>query len=322
MTDAIFQEKIAARYPEGLTGIFAIGGTRTTYILEQNRFSNDPGRIDDFTAQGEFLQHRYQQFIQMFFDLGGQNMLIGAFSFLGFYNRGEEYAQLATAEMFRMMDDHWVAFYRDHYIDPYFVGIDTLLSLPEQNPGHALGKAFADFQQRWDYQPGRRKVIWEIASIPLVSLWDAYERMPAADKRALRDFSASTTDLEALQREYYRVFARIIFGTDVPMPHFYLGTNKSGDLKLRAPMPLALLGGEFVRLYYTPYPTLFLKPETLKAILSDLAFNDRFFSDKVDYAGKYTPSLVQAEYERVQQLASDPDVVLGYSRRVQSQPED
>jgi hypothetical protein len=322
MTEALFQEKITARYPEGLTGIFAIGGTRTTYILEQNRFSNDPGRIDDFAAQGEFLQQRYQQFIQMFFELGGQNMLIGAFSFLGFYNRGEEYAQLATAEMYRMMDDHWQRFYRDHNIDPYFIGIDTLLNLPEDHAGHALGKAFADFQDQWDYHPGRRKVIWEIASIPLVSLWDVYEQMSNAEKQALRDFSRSTTDLEAIQREYYHTFSKRIFGTEVPMPHFYLGTNKSGDLKLRAPMPLAMLGGEFLRLYYTPYPTLFLKRETLKAILNDLAFNDRFFSDQTDYAGKYTQELVQAEYERVEQLASNPDVVLGYSRKVRAQQTD
>jgi hypothetical protein len=316
MTEPQFQEKIATRYPEGLTGIFAIGGTRTTYILEQNRLSSDPGKIDDFAAQGTFLQHRYQQFIQMFFDLGGQNMIIGAFSFLGFYNRGEQYAQLATAEMFRMMDDEWTAFYQQHDIDPYFVGVDTLLSLPESNPGHALGKAFVEYQQHWPYQSGRRKVIWEIASIPLFSLWDTFEHLTDAEKQTLRDFSATTNDLEAIQREYYRYFSKLIFGTEVPMPHFYLGTNKSGDLKLRAPMPLALLGGEFVRLYYTPYPTLFLKPETLQAILTDLAFNDRFFSDKVDYSGKYTPELVQAEYERVEQLASNPEVVLGYSRRV------
>jgi hypothetical protein len=316
MTEATFQERITERYPEGLTGIFAIGGTRTTYILEQNRFNPDPGKIDDFAAQGEFLQQRYQQFIQMFFDLGGQNMLIGAFSFLGFYNRGEQYAQLATAEMFNMMDDRWKSFYRDHQIDPYFIGIDTLLRLPEAHSGHALGRAFADFQQQWDYQAGHRKVIWEIASIPLVSLWDAFSQMTDAEKQALQAFTTSTTDLGQLQREYYRLFAQRLFGTDIPMPHFYLGTNKSGDLKLRAPMPLSLLGGEFLRLYYTPYPTLFLKTDTLQAILSDLAFNDRFFSDKVDYAGKYTQELVQAEYERVEQLASNPEVVLGYSRRV------
>ncbi len=318
MNDVLFREKIAARYPEGLTGIFAIGGTRTTYILEQNRFKPDPGRIDDFAAQGEFLQRRYQQFIRMFFDLGGQNMIIGAFSFRGFYNRGEKYAELAAQELFRLMDDHWAAFYRCHNIDPYFIGIDTLLALPEGSVGQRLGKAYHDFQQQWPYQEGRRRVIWEIASIPLVSLWEAYERLSDTDRDELRAFTRQTTDLEAIQREYYRRFSRLIYGAEVPMPHFYLGTNKSGDLKLRAPMPLALLGGEFVRLYYTPYPTLFLKPETLREILNDLAFNKRFFSAKVDYSGSYSSELAQAEYQRVEQLAADPSTVIGFTRDVQA----
>ncbi len=32
-----FADRIRERFPEGLTGIFAIGGTRTTFILEHNQ---------------------------------------------------------------------------------------------------------------------------------------------------------------------------------------------------------------------------------------------------------------------------------------------
>jgi hypothetical protein len=32
-----FADRVRARFPEGLTGIIAIGGTRTTFILEYNR---------------------------------------------------------------------------------------------------------------------------------------------------------------------------------------------------------------------------------------------------------------------------------------------
>jgi hypothetical protein len=53
MTDPSFADRIRVRYPEGLTGVFAIGGTRTTYVLEQNRQTSDPGRIDNFATQGE-----------------------------------------------------------------------------------------------------------------------------------------------------------------------------------------------------------------------------------------------------------------------------
>ena len=33
----VFAAQIHARYPEGLTGLFAIGATRRTYILERQR---------------------------------------------------------------------------------------------------------------------------------------------------------------------------------------------------------------------------------------------------------------------------------------------
>src|SRR4051794_31760653 len=100
--DESFASRIQERYPEGLTGIFAIGGTRTTYILEQNRYAENPGRIEDFAAHGTFLQDRYCQFINMFMDLGGQNMIITASSFRGFHERGGEYAQLVAKEILRM----------------------------------------------------------------------------------------------------------------------------------------------------------------------------------------------------------------------------
>jgi hypothetical protein len=100
------------------------------------------------------------------------------------------------------------------------------------------------------------------------------------------------------------------------MPHFYLGTNKSGDLKWRSPMPLSLSGGDYIRMFYTPYPTLFINRETLTVILEDLAFNKRFFSDKTDYKGQYTRELAQKEYQRVLALRDDPANVLGLSRRI------
>src|SRR5688572_11606123 len=120
-----FAAKIRERYTEGLTGIFAIGGTRTTYILEQNRMQNDPGHIEDFAQHGEYLQRRYMDFIRTFFDLGGRNMIITASSFRGFTERGEEYAALVNKEMLRLIDEDFQVFYREQAIDPYFIGIDT-----------------------------------------------------------------------------------------------------------------------------------------------------------------------------------------------------
>jgi len=316
MTEQSFADRIQVRYPEGLTGVFAIGGTRTTYVLEQNRQAADPGRIDNFATQGEYLVRRYWDFCRTFFDLGGQNMIITAFSFRGFYNRGAEYAEVVTQEMLRLIADGAVEFYNEYEVDPYFVGIDSLLLLPSDNPAHQVAQAFINFQSQWSYQEGRRKLLWEIASIPLYSFWDMPNRISDEERKAIEAELQSVTNLEEMNRALYRHFSRAVYGTDVPMPHFYLGTNKSGDLKWRSPMPLALSGGDYLRMFYTPYPSLFTTSETMQAILEDLAFKDRFYSPKTDYSGQYTSELVQAEYDRVMDLSADPLTTLGLSRRV------
>ena len=313
-----FAKRIRERYPEGLTGVFAIGGTRTTYILDQNRDKEDPGKIEDFAAHGEFLLRRYFEFAEMFYTLGGQNMIITAFSFRGFYNRGQEYAEFVTAEMERFMSDYAVAACKRLKIDPYFTGIDTLLLFPEESPIYQLGRSLQRFQQQWRYKKGRRKLIWEIASIPLYSFWNSNFAMSLQDQEALAKAVVEHNDeLENVYRVLYQFFSADVYGTEVPMPHFYLGTNKSGDLKWRSPMPLALSGGDYLRMFFTPYPTLFMTPEIMQVILEDLAFNERFFSDQTDYKGKYTRELAQAEYERVMRLRQDPNAVLGLSRRVE-----
>jgi hypothetical protein len=315
MTD--FAARIRERYPEGLTGVFAIGGTRTTYILDQNRDKEDPGRIDDFAAHGEYLLQRYLDFAEMFYSLGGQNMIITAFSFRGFYNRGKEYAQHLTSELLRLASPAAVEGYKRLEIDPYFIGIDSVMLMPTDSPIHQMGRQLKEFQENWDYQEGRPKLIWEIASIPLLSFWQndlalTEEKFHAVEALLTED----NEELEEVYRHLYRHYSREVYGTDVPMPHFYLGTNKSGDLKWRSPMPLALSGGDYLRMFFTPYPTLFITPEIMQTILEDLAFGNRFFSDKTDYKGKYTRELAQAEYERVMQLRQDPNAILGLSRQV------
>lgn len=313
--DTHFAENIRQKYPEGLTGIFAIGGTRTTYILEANRHQPDPGKIQDFADHGAFLQTRYQKFMRDFFSLGGQNMIITASSFRGFTERGGEYAKLVAVELLRLIDDSFQQFYRDEQIDPYFVGIDTLAGAGD-GP-REVSQAFQDFMKSWSYAEGRRKLVWEIASIPLLTFWNWTQGLNVQEREEINTLIAGTTDMEALHRQLYEKFSQAVYGTALPMPHFYLGTNKSGDLKWRSPLPIALSGGEYMRLFYTPYPSLFTSRETMHRILNDLAFKERFFSVKTDYKDRFTNELAEAEYQRVMALSRDPETTLGLSRQIQ-----
>ena len=186
MADEDFAQRIRERYPEGLTGLFAIGATRRTYILERNRTQENPGHISDFSDQGAYLQDRYFNFIRMFFDLGGQNLLIGALSYRSFFERGGEYAELVAAEVLRLLDDKAVAFYQANDIDPYFNGIDSLLLLPPDSIAHQTAERIADFQQHWNYVEGRHKLMWDVASIPLLTFWQMFEGLTASERGEIR----------------------------------------------------------------------------------------------------------------------------------------
>lgn len=312
---ASFVAQIRERFPEGLTGIFAFGGTRTTYILECNRAQPDPGKITDFAAYADFMLERTRAFIRMFFDLGGQNMIIPELSYQSFYERGPEYTATVIELSLRLIDEEHQAFYHANDIDPYFVGIDTLLHLPPDQPEHQLGAAFADFHARWPYQEGRRKLIWEVAPIPTFSFLRAKEVMGEAAHAALEAELAGATNMEAMHDRLYKYYARAVYGTEIPIPHFYLGANRNGDVKLRAMLPIALTCGGRLRLFFTPYPSFFMTHEAFRRILEDVAFRKQLRSWKLDYTGRFSPELVEAEYERIRSLSADPGSTVGLSRQ-------
>lgn len=315
-----FAARIRARYPEGLTGIFALGGTRTTYVLTQNHQKNDPGRIDKMQNYADYGSHLLRQLFGLFFDLGGQNLVGSVLSYQQLHSeRGAEYAQVTAALTRILMEGKWLDFYHQQQVDPYFVGIDTLLHLPEDSFAHQLGAECQRFNQTWAYQAGRRKVIWEVAAMPLYSIWNARQVMGEAAHAAFEAEMAAAADLQAMHDLLYRYYARAAYGTDLPVPHFYLGSNRNGDLKLRSLLPVALLCGGPFRMFYTPYPTLFTTAETMRAILEDLAFGSKGVqSTHTDYSGQLAPEVVEHEYQRVLELSANPMSTAGFFRRVQA----
>lgn len=311
-----FASRMRARFPEGLTGVFAAGGSRTTYLLDQQAEQPQPGVISDFDAYAKYgLDHLFEQ-MAMFYEMGGQNLISVIFSYRSLYERGDEYGEKAARMCLEVIDESRLDFYRDLEIDPYIAGIDTLLALPEDHYAHQVGAEFARFQSNWQYQAGRRKLIWEVAPIPLFSIWRAGETMGADAGAELEAALAQATDLRTMHDLLYQYYARAVYGTDLPVPHFYLGTNRNGDLKLRALLPIALLAGGPFRLYYTPYPSLNMTREAFQAMLEDLAFGKPLRSTKLDYSGQLTPELLQSESQRVQELSADPRSTLGLVRPV------
>ena len=182
--DTSFSERIRAKFPEGLTGIFAIGGTRTGYILEHNRQQTEPGIIPIFDYADDILD-KYFNLIKMFFKFGGQNIIITILAYDRFDKRGEDYSEFISKATLVLINSKSVQFYSDYDIDPYFVGIDTLLQLPTTSSAYELGMKLSAFHQSWQYKAGRHKLIWEVAAIPLFSFWTAQSNMSAHEKKQI-----------------------------------------------------------------------------------------------------------------------------------------
>src|SRR5690606_14988848 len=157
----------------------------------------------------------------------------------------------------------------------------------------------------------------------LYSIWSAHQVMGEEARAHLETELAAITDLQAMHDILYRYYSHAVYGTDIPYPHFYLGSNRNGDLKLRSLLPIALLCGGSFRLYFTPYPSLFTTRKTLQEILEDLAFGKTITSSKfTNYSGQFTSKLAESEYQRILELAADPRSTLGLIRQVQPTQED
>ena len=178
-----------------------------------------------------------------------------------------------------------------------------------------MASEFAAFQRQWPYQAGRRKLIWEIAPIPLFSFYRAQQVMGEEAVSELEASLSATSDMNVMYNLLYKFYSRSAYGTEIPMPHFYLGTNRNGEMHLRSLIPISLLCGGPFRLYYTPYPNLFIQREVLRDILEDLAFGKvALRSVEKDYGEKYTSDLAEAEYQRFLELSANADSVYGFTR--------
>jgi hypothetical protein len=313
-----FAARVRARYPEGLTCVLSLGGTRTTYILSQQRGAPDPGRIESFSAYAAHLVERYRSIMGYFFDLGGQNIIITPLSIHNFSQRGEEYRDQAAKSVDLLFSGAFIDFYERYEVDPYFTGIDALLHMRSVPALHQLGERLAAFQRGWQYREGRRRIVWEIGAVPLFSLMRLNASMSEQDRARIETELASVENMEQIYNTLYRYYARALYGTDIPQPHFYVGSGRNGDLKLRIQTPLALDNGGRMRLFYTPYPNTFLTLEGMRTIIENLEAETVLGSGayEYDYSGKLTPELVEAEYQRVEALRADPSAILGLRRKV------
>jgi len=313
VADREFALKIREHFDGDLTGVIVVSGTRTTYLFERGQPKQDLGAIDAFQEYANFLVPRYHQLIEMFFNLGGQNLIIPLYPYQVFYARGHEYAHLAMETTKLIVEDAFVSFYKELNIDPYFAGLDGLEQFPPNHIAHSVCQRIKTFRNQWDYQKSRYKLIWEIAPVPLYSFWSQSQN---DTNQNLAETILAINDLREIYEHLYKYYTKTIYGVTLPMPHFYIGSNRNGELKLRSMYPISMLAGDPFRLFYLPYPTLYLKENVLKAILNDLAFGEPLRAIKKDYSGQFTVDMIHAEQNRIAELSHDPNAVVGMTRHI------
>ncbi len=310
--DASLASHLRERFPHGLTAILAVGGTRTYYILEKRRGIENPGRLDDLSGYGVEVLRKTRDLIAMFLELGVQHIIIPQLSYQTFENsRGAAYAEATARLALELLGDEFSRFYEDANIDPYFTGIDTLLKYPEREFSYRVASACLRFQENWSYQPGRHKLIWEVAPIPLYSIWRAHEIMGEEASAQLEADIENAPSLQVVHDTLYRYYSRALYGTELPLPDFYLGSNRNGDIKLRSMLPIAMLCGSPTRFYFTPYSTMFMTREAAQEIMEDLAYGKGLRSAEIDYKDRLTPEFVEQEYQRIMNLSQDPRTTIG-----------
>jgi hypothetical protein len=313
-----FEAQIRERFPEGLTGCIVVGGTRTAYILTHQRHLENPGKIRDFAHYSRVMAQEYIRLATHFYGLGGQNLIMNVFGRTGFMLRGEEYAAQSTRQLHMLIQDPFLSFYHEQAVDPYFVGADVMRSLLPKSPVHQLGAALHEFQSTWDYQPGRRKLIWEVGVIQQYSFWRARDVLPDEMVHRLEDLLHHPPDLMTLDDALYDAFCLACYGTVIPSPHFYLGTNRKGTLKTRVVLPAAFARAQAMKQYYTPYPTSFMTERELQAVIEDVAFGGtQHHTQQYDYNDQYSPAEAEAEYHRFSHLRDDLRSIVGLSNQPQ-----
>ena len=302
-------ERIEKQFPEGLTGILVPGATRTSYILEYNRNNHNPGKIEDMQHYMDYGMRKYRRLLLDFYELGGKNAILSVWSFWRFQERDPSYLQPIIDQFGMLISASMISWYQDNDIDPYFSGIDILLTREKNSLEYLFGCRLQTFQAQWKYK-GSRVLVWEFTPMPLYTMF--VNR--ANDTVAKNLEGASYAEMFNTLYQYY--MAKIC-GLELPIPHFYLSTARDGSLKVRSHLFGLDLAVANFRMYFTPYPSFLMTREGLAAILEDLLNDKRVRSLDTDYRDKVTRELAQQMYAYFTQLAANPGTTLGLSKNLQ-----
>lgn len=263
---------------EKLSGIIVIGGTRTAYIVDRQIAT---GEITDFQDYADYCAEHYQRIIKDFIDLGGEHLQLPILGWQSFVNRGEKYAIAISQTVQMLTNDEFDTFFRQHRIYPHFVGLESLRLLPSEHYAHKMALHLKAYEETFDIDSVQHHLIWEVASIPNLTI---------AQSPIQTDLAG--LNLKEIHDGLYDHYSRLIYGANLPIPDFYIGSARNGHIKLRATVAPALAPGSDTKFYFLKYPTILLNRENLERIMNDVR-KSGLSSKQYDYDGIMNQKLLE-----------------------------
>lgn len=277
-----------------VTAVISFGGTRTAYILENNRDKQDPGKID-YDDYINYCFNRMKKIIEDYLNAGGHNLVIQVLDIELFSGRrGDRYVELASQYAYELTSDSFQKFYAKYNLDVSFVGIDAIRELNPMHPAKTVGDHLHQFNLNSSYNESRRKLVWNISAIPLFSIYN----------KSQKQLNIPMDNLVQAQQQYYQYFSKEIYGFNLPMPDIYIGNNRDGDLPLSTRLPIVIGAQHHLRLFFLPFPSFFITKNHFQLILSDLSKKDAT-DNNLDYRNQVTRSQLNNDYEKFKRLAGE-----------------
>ena len=274
-------------------------------FFEKNRDNLNPGEID----YDDYVTYSFQKMrdiISYFFAAGGDNLFLEVLDInLLSDKRGAEYTELAINYAYELVNSDFITFYENNHIDVRFVGIDVIQKLDKTHPARQLGDYLSNINNNWQYHDTHHKLIWNIASIHLHSIYNTSIE---------NTFDVEFTNMKKALHKYYSHFSEKIYGFYLPQPNLYIGSNRRGELSLSSRLPIAIGVEHDFRLFYVPFPTFFMTQHHFDAIINDLGVVD-LADETIDYSNQLTSLDVKKNYELFKKQASDTSQIAGLRKK-------
>ncbi|MEO1253648.1 MAG: hypothetical protein AAFY41_02005 [Bacteroidota bacterium] len=276
-----------------VSGIIVVGGTRTAYIIDRQL---SDGKIIDFQDYANYCAEHYQRIITDFISLGGTHVQIPVYGWQAF-QRGDDYINAIAQSVLMLTNSDFDQFYRENNIQPYFSGLELLYQLPHEHPFHETLVHLETYKNNFKGS-GDRAVIWGIMPIPILAITQAQQP----------DFSALNADeIPSFLYEYY---SKIVYGVECPLPDFYIGSARTGQIKLRTALHPSIAPGATTKYYWLQYPTIWLNRTTLEIIMIDCQ-KQYMNQSNFDYESQMTPMLLEELTTRFRNVINDTSKIIG-----------